>query len=267
MMEHDKKTRLTDITSNFPYRVALAGGWIDQPFISQHHPAPPGSMVVVSLVPQFRFMDRAGFASSTRRTAEIIWKEGLPEGEPSKVVRDLYAAENERKEEPSGSQDMIGIIYPGINRLDYDFSFEGGHFPAHIESCLDPEISRWLENKLHLVPVSQRPEGYKPLGVKNLDPEWILRLGQSGKDCYSAILQGNEKALGRSLNECMNCWEAILPHTVRHPTIHIDLLQILRYYRDHYLGAMFSGCGGGYLIVVSNNDVPGSFKIKVRLPE
>lgn len=31
----------------------------------------------------------------------------------------LYEAENKGKAEPSGSQDMIGLVHPGINRLDY----------------------------------------------------------------------------------------------------------------------------------------------------
>jgi hypothetical protein len=28
---------------------------------------------------------------------------------------------------------------------------------------------------------------------------------------------------------------------------------------------MYSGCGGGYLIVVSNEPVPGAFKVNVRV--
>jgi hypothetical protein len=28
---------------------------------------------------------------------------------------------------------------------------------------------------------------------------------------------------------------------------------------------MYSGCGGGYLLVVSDEPVPGSFRIKVRI--
>jgi hypothetical protein len=30
---------------------------------------------------------------------------------------------------------------------------------------------------------------------------------------------------------------------------------------------MYSGCGGGYLIVASNEPVPGAFPIKVRVVE
>ena len=96
-------------------------------------------------------------------------------------MRELYAAENAGLAEPSGSQDMIGLIYPGVNRLDYDFSHEGGVFPAHIESNNDPDVARWLERVICMVPVAQRPPGYNPLGIKNLDPEWIRRLGQTGQ--------------------------------------------------------------------------------------
>ncbi len=74
---------------------------------------------------------------------------------------------------------------------------EGGYFPAHIESNCDPAIARWLERVLQLVPVNQRPEGYNPLGVKNLDPEWIGRLGQTGRDCYDAILRRDVAGPGR----------------------------------------------------------------------
>jgi hypothetical protein len=41
------------------------------------------------------------------------------------------------KAEPSGSQDMAGLVYPGINRFDYDFAVEGGYFPCHVESNND----------------------------------------------------------------------------------------------------------------------------------
>ena len=91
---------------------------------------------------------------------------------------------------------MIGLIYPGVNRLDYHFDHEGGIFPQHIESNNDPTIARWLEAVIHMVPVAPRPEGYNPLGVKNLDPHWIGRLGQTGKDCYEAICAGTPTPWG-----------------------------------------------------------------------
>ncbi len=256
--------RITDIVWNIPYRMALAGGWIDQPFMSARNPSPPGSMVVVGMEPTFRLMDRSGFATGTRRVAARLWNGTLPAGDPAALVQELYEEENRDKAEPSGSQDMIGLIYPGVNRLDYDFSHEGGIFPCHIASNNDPAVARWLEGVIHLLPVAPRPEGYNPLGEKNVDPGWIERLGQSGKDCYDAIVACDARGLGASMNECMACWEFLLPHVVRHPTLTVDLMGLLGYYQTRYPGAMYSGCGGGYLFVVSEEPVPGALAVNVR---
>ena len=257
---------IASVIGRIPYRLALAGGWIDQPFVSRLNPQPPGSMVVVAIEPSFRAMDRAGLATGTRHVAMKLWHGRLPRRDPAALVRELYEAENADKAEPSGSQDMIGLIYPGINRLDYDFVAHGGVFPSHIESLNDRRAACWLEKVLHLLPVAQRPVGYNPLGTRNLDPEWIARLGQTGKDCFDAIRHMDLAALGASLNDCMVCWEKLLPHTVAHPTIKLDLKSILRAYQRSYLGAMYSGCGGGYLFVVSKTPVPGAFQVNVRSP-
>ncbi|MDP6039624.1 MAG: adenylyltransferase/cytidyltransferase family protein, partial [Candidatus Latescibacteria bacterium] len=40
-------TALRDI-NQIPYRIDLAGGWLDQPFVSKHH---PGSVITISLEP------------------------------------------------------------------------------------------------------------------------------------------------------------------------------------------------------------------------
>jgi len=255
---------VADLLGPIPNRLQLAGGWIDQPFVSALNPEPPGSMVVVQIEPDFPPMDRAGIASGTRAVAAKLWNGCLPERPYADLVRELYAAENEGKTEPSGSQDMIGLIYPGVNRLDYDIRAEEGVFPVHIESCNSLLVARWLENVLHLIPIGPRPEGYSPLGVKRLEPRWVARLGQSGKDCYDAIVRMDLKALGASLNLNMQCWETLLPHVVRHPLIRTDLMALLGAYQQQYAGAMYSGCGGGYLIVVSEDRVPGAFNVTVR---
>ncbi len=255
------------LLGSLPHRLQLAGGWIDQPFVSRHNPKPPGSMVVVQIQPNFRPMDRSGIASGTRAVAMRIWKGRLPNRPPEELARELYEAENKGKSHPSGSQDMIGLVYPGVNRLDYDFGIHGGVFPSHIESCNIPRVAQWLEKVLHLVAVEPRPEGYSPLGLKHLDPKWIARLGQSGKNCYDAILQRNAEALGASLNLTMQCWERLLPHVVRHPLLRLELMPLLKAYQRQYPGAMYSGCGGGYLIVVSNQPVPGSSQVNVRISE
>jgi hypothetical protein len=258
---------ISGLIGKIPQRMALAGGWIDQPFVSKLNPTPPGSMVVVSLEPQFHFMERCGMASSTRKVAQQLWPDGLPQGDPAELVRQLYFAENQGKSQPSGSQDMVGLIYPGVSRIDYDYAHEGGYFPVRVESNNDPQAAAWLGEVIHILPVMQRPKGYDPLGVKRLEPEWISRLGQSGKDCYTAILRRDLQALGASFNTCMACWEAILPQVVRHPTIQLDLAGMLAYYQERYAGAMFSGSGGGYFYVAADEPVPGTFHARVRVAQ
>ncbi len=258
---------LVNAFGRIPNRLQLAGGWIDQPFVSCLNPHPPGAMVVVQIEANFRPMERSGLASGTRTIADRLWHGRLPHRPLDKLVRELYEAENKGKAEPSGSQDMIGLIYPGVNRLDYDYSANGGVFPVHIESLTSAKNLRWLEQVLHLLPIEPRPQGYNPLGIKHLDPKWIARLGRSGMDCFSAIGKMDIVGLGESLNETMRCWERLLPQVVSHPLIKIDLKAILKVYQRCYPGAMFSGCGGGYLIVASDKPVPGSFQVNVRAAE
>lgn len=257
-------SRVRALVGRIPNRLQLAGGWIDQPFVSRHNPTPPGSMVVVQIEPDFQPMERSGLAGSTRTVAARIWRDGVPKRPRDELVRELYAAENEGKADPSGSQDMAGIIYPGVNRLDYHIDVEGGVFPAHVECCTSNEVARWLERVLQLLPIAPRPDGYSPLGVKNLDPEWVSRLGRCGADCFEAILARDVKGLGAALNLNMRCWEMLLPEVVRHPLINTDLMGLLAAYQGDYPGAMYSGCGGGYLIVASEDPVPGALHVSVR---
>ncbi len=265
-MTRQQEPHITDLIGRIPYRLALAGGWIDQPFVSKHNPSPPGSMVVVLIEPEFRFMDRAGICGSTRSVALELWNGDIPQNKSrDELVRELYETENKGKAEPSGSQDMIGLVYPGINRLDYDYNCHGGVYPCHIESNNDPEIAQWLSRVIHILTVMPRPEGYNPLGMKNLDPKWVRRLGQSGKDCFDAIVKMDTKGLGKSLNETMQCWETLLPQNFKNPSLTLDLLKLLDFYQRKYAGAMYSGCGGGYIYVVSGEPVPGAFHATVRV--
>ena len=95
---------ITDVIGTIPYRMAFAGGWIDQPFVSKHNPSPPGSMVVVGLEPTCWFMERAGMATGTRKVAMRLWGARLPDGSLLELVKQLYAEENRGLVEPSGSR-------------------------------------------------------------------------------------------------------------------------------------------------------------------
>ena len=114
------------------------------------------------------------------------------------------------------------------------------------------------------MPVGGRPDGYNPLGEKHLEPAWIARLSASGEACYDAIVAMDLSRLGESLNENSRAWRAILPNIYEHPTIKGDLWSLLEGYMAEFPGAMQSGCGGGYIIVASEEPPAGSSRISVR---
>jgi cytidyltransferase-like protein len=238
----------------FPYRLCLAGGWIDQPWVSEIH---PGSVVVTQIWPTMDFNDRSGLATSSRNVGIKLWGDRYPAGDPEQNARLLFGAENPPgKKYISGSQDHIGLLYPGINRLFYN----GDYWPEKIESTIDKELCDWLSDVLWLVPSEPRPQGYDPLKVMHLDKPLIKELGESGERCWQSILKKDADGLGNSMKETFLSWKKILPLTV--PDWIMNEMES-KYFLN-YPGAITSGSGGGYVIVVSEKEVDGAIKIRVR---
>lgn len=238
----------------FPYRLCLAGGWMDQPWVSAIH---PGACVVAQIWPDYDFNDRSGMATSSRKVARELWGDNFPQGDQVRNAKLLFGAENPPGSEYiSGSQDQLGILLPGANRLDYNGSF----WPGHIESCIDPEVCDWLSEVLHLVPLEPRPEGYNPLVVKNLTTELVKSLGDAGNLCWDGIVEKNIVKLGEGMKQTFISWRNMLPYTV--PDWVWNEMQDKWF--AGFPGAITSGSGGGYVIVASENPVPGAMKIKVK---
>ena len=238
----------------FPYRLCLAGGWIDQPWVSKIH---PGSVVVAQIWPTMDFNDRSGLATSSRKTGIQIWGDRYPDGDHELNAKLLFGAENPPgKMYVSGSQDHIGLLYPGINRLCYC----GGYWPAKIESATSSDICDWLSEVLHLMPLTPRPDGYDPLKIQHLEKALIRELGEAGDACWESILRKDVIGLGKSLTNTLLSWRKILPLTVPDWV----LKEMETKYFNEYPGAITSGSGGGYVIVASEKKIEGAIKIKVR---
>lgn len=238
----------------FPYRLCLAGGWLDQPWVSEIYPGP---VVVAQIWPTIDFDNRSGLATSSRDVGIKIWGDRYPEGEPVENARILFGAENPPgKEYISGSQDQLGLLLPGVNRLYYS----GGYWPAKIDSETGSDICEWLTGVLHLVKLKPRPEGYNPLKEKNLDRRFIKELADSGERCWDGIMKKDIKVLGKALTDTFLSWKKILPLTVPD-----NILREMEYrYFADYPGAITSGSGGGYVIIASDKPVEGSIKVRVR---
>lgn len=234
-----------------PYRICLAGGWMDQPFVSKYH---PGSVVVVNIHPTREFNLRSGMATSTRNLWQRLQAYNLYPDDPIELARLLFGYENPPGTEyVSGSQDHLGLTMPGANRLVYD----GQYWPESIDSTVDDDICDWIEKSMVLVELFARPPGYDPLTKQNITREGVGRLGAAGDLCWEAILQKDIRKLGKALTDTHDAWAEILPLTTN-DEINAEL--------DSYpcYGRITSGCGGGYIVLATEDDVPGGFRIKVR---
>jgi cytidyltransferase-like protein len=238
----------------FPYRICIAGGWVDQPWVSEIH---PGSVVVAQLWPDIEFNDRSGMATSSRKIAVELWDGKMPGGDPVRNARLLFGAENPPDcKYVSGSQDQIGLLVPGINRLYYD----GGFWPERIDNCIDPSVCEWLSRVLNLIPVDPRPSGFDPIAIKNLDKESVKELGDAGNLCWESILKKDVVGLGMSMTRTLLAWRKILPNTVPDWV----MKNMDEKYFPSFPGAITSGSGGGYIVVASENEVEGAVKVRVK---
>ena len=249
-----RASSLTKKELQFPYRICIAGGWMDQPWVSEIY---SGSVVVAQLWPIIDFNDRSGMATSSRKVAIDIWGNQYPNGNPIKNAKFLFGAENPPGSKYiSGSQDHIGLLNPGISHLFYN----GDYWPEQIDSTLDKETCEWLSKVLHLIPLEPRPIGYDPIKEKNLTKEIVKELGDSGEQCWQSIIGRDIIGLGKSMTKSFLAWKKMLPYTVPEYV----MKEMEKKYFPNYAGAITSGSGGGYVLVASEKEIADAIKIKIR---
>ncbi|MBS1706961.1 MAG: adenylyltransferase/cytidyltransferase family protein [Armatimonadetes bacterium] len=239
---------------HIPYRIDIAGGWLDQPFVSQHHPGP---MITISIEPTHDFNDRSGMSTSTRRKAIELWRTHLPPGDLEIIAKVLFCCENPPGSEYiSGSQDSIGIVYPGLNKLHY----QGQYWPDKIESVHDESILTFLESHLHLVPLSPRSAGFRVLDKTCENAADAMRLADAANDAWDALMAKDAAAFGDAFRRSFEAQVAMFPYMVDS-----FIEDAIKEHGPHSLGYKLSGAGGGgYLILVRPEPYPGALRIKIR---
>jgi cytidyltransferase-like protein len=240
--------------STIPYRLDLAGGWLDQPFVSRHHPGP---VITISIEPTHNFNNRSGMSSSTRKKALEIWGYSLPLDDPEKLAKILFSFENPPgKKEISGSQDSIGIVFPGLNKLNYN----GDYWPGSIETCLDDEILNWIEKHLYFIPLSPRKEDYDVLANTSIHATKAKALAQAAEATWDTILKMDLEGFGNAFRKSFEAQVAMFPYMVN-----ATIRKMIDKYSLTALGWKLSGAGGGgYLVVVSDKNIPDAIQIKIR---
>lgn len=244
------------VKSHLPYRVDIAGTWIDQPYVSEHG---AGWALTASIEPTEEFMERGGMSTSTRNAARKIWPYELPNYNEEMMARLLFCFENDPENEGhiSGAQDAIGICMSGLNRHYYD----GHYWPVKIESCHDEAILDWLENHICLVPMFPRRPGCSVVEGKDITPEKVSRLTEAAERCWHAIMARDLGGFAEAFRDSFNAQIAMFPAMMQ-PGVqeYID-----RWSPKALAWKMLGAGGGGYLALVTDK-IPdnGVIRIKIR---
>jgi cytidyltransferase-like protein len=237
-----------------PFRLDLAGGWLDQPFVGK---LAAGPMATISLEPDDRYERRSGLASSTRQRAMTIWGPRLPVDDREKLAKLLFAYENPPgTKDVSGSQDAIGIVYPGLNRLDY----AGEYWPKKITPCLDSDVLSFLESHLYFAFVQPRPGEFEVLDHQNITQAAAGRLAEAGNLFWEAALAKDAAATGQAITDSFDAQVEMFP-LMRNPEIDA----VIREHEDDVLGYKISGAGGGgYVVFFSEKEIPNAIRPTIR---
>lgn len=237
-----------------PYRLDLAGGWLDQPFVSK---LTGGPVLTISLEPNIEFNERSGMASSTRRRAIELWQTNVPDGDREKLARILFSYDNPPGTTLfSGSQDSLGIVMPGLNRLDY----EGEYWPSKITSVHDDACLEWLERHLYLLTLGPRHNGFEVLEDTRISKEGAVALADAADRCWTAIEERDAKQFGLSVRKSFEAQINMFPRMASE-----EILAAIKPYENSALGWKLSGAGGGgYLVLVSDKEIPGCARINIR---
>jgi cytidyltransferase-like protein len=237
-----------------PYRIDLAGGWLDQPFVSQHYPGP---VLTISIEPTITFNERSGMATSTRNHALDLWGPKLPPGDPEKLAYILFCYDNPPGTKAvSGSQDAIGIVIPGLNRATY----EGRYWPSKIDHVGDELTLQFVEQALYLVPLNPRADGFDPLSDTHIDAAGARALSVAAEACWQAILRHDLAAFGQHFRESFEAQIAMFPNMVN-----AAVWEIIHRCQDQALGWKLSGAGGGgYVIFVAEKPIKNAVRINIR---
>lgn len=237
-----------------PFRLDLAGGWLDQPFVSSLHPGP---VLTISLEPLDTYARRSGMASSTRETARLLWGPRLPIDDREKLAKLLFAFENPPgTTEVAGSQDSIGIVYPGFNRLDYD----GKYWPERITPVLDEKVLAFLESRLYLKHIAARPGEFVVLAQQHLSAQNATRLAHAADRFWNAALACDAHEAGRAMTDSFDAQVAMFP-LMRSSEVDKAIEQ----FAPKALGYKLSGAGGGgYLVLFSDQPIADAIRPRIR---
>ncbi|HLN55069.1 MAG TPA: adenylyltransferase/cytidyltransferase family protein [Bacteroidales bacterium] len=253
-----RSTTLLRNETSIPYRVDLAGTWIDQPYVSKYH---PGWAITASIEPTIEFNERSGMATSTRKKAIELWNNQIPMDNPEKLAKILFRYDNNPgTKDVSGSQDSIGIAMPGINRFFYE---KGEYWPAKFEAISDLQTIKWLEDRLYMIMLWPRPADFVVLENTNITSENVLALTRAAEKAWQGLKSRDISTFSEGFADSFKAQVTMFPKMLNQ-----RIADVIDSYRNIASAWKLSGAGGGgYLILISEKEIPNAIKIKIRIKD
>jgi cytidyltransferase-like protein len=240
---------------SIPYRIDLAGGWLDQPYVSMYYPGP---VITISIEPDYEFNDRSGMSTSTRKKAIELWHADIPGGDTEKLAKILFCYENPPGSEYiSGSQDALGIVLPGLNYLWYD---KQQYWPSRIANQTSVEILSWLEQRIFLMALPPRENGFSVTAGNDINITKARALSEAADQLWQAVHNQDALTVGKSMTASFKAQAAMFPNMIT-ASVEDAIIKI----PDYVMGYKLSGAGGGgYLVLFSEKPVPDTLSIRIR---
>jgi cytidyltransferase-like protein len=241
-----------------PYRIDLAGTWIDQPYVSKYH---PGWAITASIEPTIEFNERSGMATSTRKKAIELWNDNLPMENPEKLAKVLFRYDNDPgTKDVSGSQDSIGITIPGINRFYYD---KEKYWPSKFETISDLSVIKWLEDRLYMITLWPRPSDFVVLENTHITFENVKKLNEGAEMAWDGLNKKDTALFTEGFTASFNAQVTMFPKMMND-----KIAAVIDSYRDRALSWKLSGAGGGgYLILISEKEIANAIRVRIRIKD
>lgn len=241
-----------------PYRIDLAGTWIDQPYVSKYC---SGWAITASIEPTIEFNERSGMATSTRKKAIEMWNDHLPMENPEKLAKILFRYDNDPgTKDVSGSQDSIGITMPGINRFFYE---RGKYWPSKFETITDLSVIRWLEERLYMVTLWPRAADFIVLENTNITEDNVKKLTDAAEMAWEGLNKKDINIFSEGFLSSFNAQVAMFPKMMNN-----KITAVIDKHRDKALAWKLSGAGGGgYLIFVSEKEIVNATMLRIKLKD
>ena len=180
---------------------------------------------------------------------------------PEKLAKILFRYDNDPgTKDVSGSQDSIGMCLPGINRFYYD---KGKYWPSKFETVTDLSVIKWLEDRLFMVMLWPRPSDFVVLEETNINAENVKRLTTAAEKAWEGLVRKDIKTFSEGFLDSFNAQVRMFPKMMND-----KIAEVIDSYKDKALAWKLSGAGGGgYLILISEKEIPNSIKVKIRVKE